>query len=197
MKIASTALITSTCFLAASAFAPSSRFTFQGVTKVSPSSLFEAAEKRDPDLPAPLQPVIEALDPKYKCTATIGGESFVVSRTGGPTDEELSNENILKIVMIESSDIEVNTLVWKCMGYRFDTEAEEWNASECFPKWKEKYPTPPDFIGMARIFTKEVDRPSLKSNQSLTRSVPSEYKQSLKTHLKPYGFKGYKVGNRA
>ena len=46
---------------------------------------------------------------------------------------------------------------------------------------------------MQRIYSKEVDQPSLKSNQQLVRSVPVDNKQSLKTHLRPLGFTGYKV----
>mmetsp|Transcript_6857 Transcript_6857/g.14405 ORF Transcript_6857/g.14405 Transcript_6857/m.14405 type:complete len:118 (-) Transcript_6857:50-403(-) len=45
---------------------------------------------------------------------------------------------------------------------------------------------------MRRIYSKEIDQPSLKSNQSLVRSVPVDNKQSLKTHLRPLGFTGYK-----
>lgn len=145
-----------------------------------------------PGLPPPPTPFVEALDPKYKCTGPVGQGSFVVSRTGGPTKEELSNENLYKILMIECTDLEVNTVVWKCLGYRFDEEKQEWTAAEVFPNWKEKYPNPPDLIGMARIYSKEVDQPSLKANQSLVRSVPVDNKQSLKTHLKPLGFTGYK-----
>jgi hypothetical protein len=83
--------------------------------------------------------------------------------------------------------------VWKCLGYRFDADNEIWKNDEVFPKWKEKYPTPPDLIGMQRIYSKEVDQPSLRANQSLVRSVPVGNKQSLKTHLRPLGFTGYKV----
>jgi len=151
-------------------------------------------DEQKPGLPPPLQPFIEALNPRYKCIGPVGQGSFVVSRTGGPTMEELSNENLYKILMIECSDLEVNTVVWKCLGYRFDEEKEEWTAAEVFPNWKEKFPTPPDLIGMARIYSKEVDQPSLRANQSLVRSVPVDNKQSLKTHLKPLGFTGYKVG---
>jgi len=46
-------------------------------------------------------------------------------------------------------------------------------------------------IGMARMYSKEVDQPSLKANQSIVRSVPVDNKQSLKIHLKPLGFTGY------
>jgi hypothetical protein len=65
---------------------------------------------------------------------------------------ELSNENILKIVKVECSDLEVNTLVWKCLGYRFNPQSRDWSATECFPKWREKHPIPPDLIGMQRMY---------------------------------------------
>ena len=95
--------------------------------------------------------------------------------------------------MIQCSDLEVNTLVWKCLGYRFDENENEWNNEGVFPKWREKYPSPPDLIGMQRIYSKEVDQTTLKANQSLVRSIPVENKQSLLTHLRPVGFTGYKV----
>ena len=83
--------------------------------------------------------------------------------------EELSNENLYRILVRRSNvtDLEVNTLVWKCLGYRFDSTTEEWTATEVFPKWKERFPTPPDLIGMQRIYSKDVDGPSLKNNQHL------------------------------
>ena len=62
-----------------------------------------------------------------------------------------------------------------------------------FPNWKERFPTPPDFIGMQRVYSREVDQASLRSNQALVRSIPADNKQSLKTQLKPLGWKGYQV----
>lgn len=155
----------------------------------------EKPKKDDKPVLVPLQPFVPAMDPNYINIGPVGESDFFISRTGGPIKEELSNENLYKILMIECTDLEVNTLVWKCMGYRFDEEIQEWTAKEVFPKWKEKYPTPPDLIGMQRIYSKEVDQPSLKANQSLVRSVPVDNKQSLKTHLKPLGFTGYKVSS--
>lgn len=99
-----------------------------------------------------LLPFLPAADPRWACIGPVGRDSFVLGREGGPTQAELSNENILKIVKIECSDLEVNTIVWKCLGYRFNSQTEEWIASECFPKWREKYPTPPDLIGMQRMY---------------------------------------------
>mmetsp|Transcript_4304 Transcript_4304/g.12362 ORF Transcript_4304/g.12362 Transcript_4304/m.12362 type:complete len:309 (+) Transcript_4304:163-1089(+) len=133
----------------------------------------------------------EAEDPTYRNTGPVGNGEFVVSRSGGPTAEELTSENLIRIVNRRSNvtDLEVNTLVWKCLGYRF--EEGEWTASEVFPKWKERFPDPPDVIGMQRFYAKEVDRPSLKGNQALHTSIPMEFKQSIKRLLRPYGFTGY------
>ena len=136
-----------------------------------------------------LEPFPPAADPAYLNWGPVGVKDFIVSRTGGPTEEELSNENILKIVLIECTDLEVNTLVWKCLGYRFD--GNEWQNTECFPKWRERFPNPPDLIGMQRIYEPEIDKPSMKANQALVRSIPVDNKQSLKEHLKPLGFRGY------
>lgn len=140
-----------------------------------------------------LSPFEPAADPNYMSNGPIGGNDFVVSREGEPTSEELANENLIQIVNRRSNvtDLEVNTLAWKCLGYRF--EDGEWNARKVFPKWKERYPTPPDVIGMQRIYTKEIDGELIKNNQRLAVSVPLDRKQSLKTFLKPYGFTGYKV----
>ena len=85
----------------------------------------------------------------------------------------------------------MNTLVWKCLGYRFDEEKEEWTDTECFPNWKTKHPTPPDFIGVQRIYSRDVDEISLRSNQDLVRSIPQSQKQWLIPTLKTLGFSGY------
>lgn len=173
---------------------------------VKQSKLFSEEETNDaqksvtPDKPViePLQPFLPAMDPNYINIGPVGEKDFTLSRSGEPTKEELSNENLYKILMIQCTDLEVNTLVWKCLGYRFIAKEDEsgaggeWINEKVFPKWREKYPTPPDLIGMQRIYSKEVDQPSLRANQSLVRSVPVDNKQSLKTHLKPLGFTGYK-----
>jgi len=106
-----------------------------------------------------------------------------------PTIEELSNENLLRIIMLESTDQETNELVWKCLGYRFQKEDGTWDNSLVFPKWKEKYPQPPDVIGVRRIYTKEVDEPVLRANQALVRSIPMDYKNGIREHL--FGLNGF------
>lgn len=142
-----------------------------------------------------LSPCPDAADPTYMVNGPIGGNDFDVCRDGGPTMEELRNENLVQIVQRRSNvtDLEVNTLVWKCLGYRFDSEAKEWRPEEVFPKWKERYPTPPDVIGMQRIYEKSIDGELIKNNQRLAASVPVPNKQSLKNFLQPYGFTGYKI----
>ena len=138
-----------------------------------------------------LEPFLPAVSEDYMNVGPVGEEEFQLSRSGEPTLQELSNENLLKILLIRCSDLEVNTLVWKCLGYRYDEVSKRWNNDKCFPNWRKNYPSPPDLIGMQRIYTAEVDKPSLKANQALVRSVPVESKQSLKTHLRPLGFTGY------
>ena len=142
--------------------------------------------------PLILQPFPPAMDPRYPVHGPVGEGSFILSRSGPPTPEELSNEQILLIARDGiATDLEVNTLVWKCLGYRFDNINEQWEATEVFPIWKERFPNPPDLIGMTREYSKEIDSPSLRSNQALVKSIPLEFKQSLKTHLRPLGWKGY------
>jgi hypothetical protein len=143
-------------------------------------------------LPTPLEPFLAAYDPAYSVRGPIGEGDFTISRANGPTQQELMNENLYKVLKIECTDLEVNTLVWKALGYRFHSDTEEWTNDFVFPKWKMNFPTPPDLIGMKRVYSKEVDTPSLKANQQLVRSIPMEFKQSLKTHLRPLGFTGYK-----
>jgi len=121
---------------------------------------------------------------------------FLLSRSGPPVDNEITNEQFMKVLQWgdyaeHTSDLEVNTLVWKCLGYRFVDGV--WRDDECFPNWKAKYPSPPDFIGMQRVYSKEVDNPSLRANQALCKTIPLGNKQSLKEHLREYGFTGFKL----
>ncbi|MBD2743954.1 DUF1823 family protein [Coleofasciculus sp. FACHB-1120] len=91
----------------------------------------------------------------------------------------LNTETIWAILNDEIDDATVNQLVWQCLGYRYDAAANQWDASELLPEWRDEYPQPPDFI--------ENRPPTVK----LTRSIPPENKQLLKEQL---GFKGYKLG---
>lgn len=169
----------------------------QHVVMVASSESSEDMEdmsKQEKLKPIILEPCIEAMDPNYSVKGPVGGGEFLISRTGGPTDEELTDENLYKIIERKANDLEVNTLVWKCLGYRFDVDKEEWTSLEVFPKWKDRFPDPPDVIGMKRVYSKDVDGPSLRNNQALVKSIPVDNKKSyLKEYMKPFGFTGYKV----
>jgi hypothetical protein len=90
----------------------------------------------------------------------------------------LTNDTFWAILNDELDDRTVNQLVWKCLGYRYNLEAQQWENTAVDSEWRETYPEPPDFIE---------SRPAVVK---LTRSIPKEYKQLLKEEL---GFKGYGV----
>lgn len=117
---------------------------------------------------------------------------FVVSINEPVCSEELSNENLVKIVNLEASDVECNILCWKCLGYRYDNVTETWNNEEVFPRWKEKYPLPPDLIGVERIYDPQVDQPVRDASVSLIRSIPRDFKGGVRS-LVSYGFQPYKL----
>ena len=91
----------------------------------------------------------------------------------------LSTETLWGILRGEIPDEGVNRLLWQCLGYRYDTEAHQWDVGAVSTDWSSLYPAPPDFIG------------SRPATVKLTRSIPAEDKQLLKEQL---GFTGYKVG---
>ena len=68
-----------------------------------------------------------------------------------------------------------------------------WDSSACFPNFRSVYPSPPDFIGMQRIYSKVIDNPSLRANQALCKSVPPSAKQNLKAAFRQYNFTGFKL----
>ena len=109
-------------------------------TSTSPIFLKTAAASSGDD-----DVVLVPADPRYSTHGPIGQGEFTVSREGVATDEEMSNENILLIMQdhLNPTDLEVNTLIWKCLGYRFDVEGNIWTNEEVFPKWKENFPEPP------------------------------------------------------
>ncbi|CAM9274022.1 unnamed protein product [Choristocarpus tenellus] len=124
-------------------------------------------------------------------TVSIEGE-FVSSDDGGePTEEELSNVNMLRIIAEVASNEMVNNLAWRCLGYRCDPATGVWTNSEVFPKWKIRFPNPPDFMGVTGDHSRAVDLPVKQAVQALTRSIPDEHKQSLPKHLGPLGFTGF------
>ena len=49
---------------------------------------------------------------------SLDGE-FIVTKEGEPTEAELNNHNVIKIIAQKCTDEEVNWLVWKCLGESF------------------------------------------------------------------------------
>lgn len=99
----------------------------------------------------------------------------------------LTTETLWAILNNELPDDTVNQLVWHTLGYRPNpsqddsaggSEAQPWLADDVNEQWREKYPDPPNFIE------------SRPATVQLTRAIPKENKQLLKTLL---GFKGYSV----
>lgn len=107
---------------------------------------------------------------------------------------ELRDENLVRIVNLECSDLECNQMCWKCLGYEFDPDSKEFMLSgKVFPKWALKYPIPPDIIGMTRQYgNPEVDKPVRDASMDLMRSIPRDFKGGVKS-LESVGFKLYKI----
>lgn len=53
------------------------------------------------------EPAVLASDPRYSILGPVGLCDFIVSREGPPRRDELTNENLLKIVLLECTDLEV------------------------------------------------------------------------------------------
>jgi hypothetical protein len=121
--------------------------------------------------------------------------------SGAPGEDPIGDEVLLRIVLSQIPDEEVNALVWECLGYTksIDMDAETmevkevWPPENVFPKWAAAYPEPPDVIGVTRKYFPEVDAPVKAACAALTRSVAQEHKQGIKTTLKHLGWKGYKM----
>ncbi|CAM9721206.1 unnamed protein product, partial [Hapterophycus canaliculatus] len=118
---------------------------------------------------------------------------LISSREGEPTASELANENVIKVVAQMGTDEEVNWLVWKCLGYRYEPEKDSWNNEKVFPRWKERYPDPPDVVGVTRIYEPAIDRPVIRASQAMMRSIPPAYKRSIIEQLRPMGFTGLEL----
>lgn len=95
-----------------------------------------------------------------------------------PSPPPLTTETLWAILNNELPDDTVNQLVWRSLGYRYNQQSQTWTSEQVDPAWAEKYPEPPNFIE------------SRPATIQLTRAIPKENKQLLKTHL---GFKGYTV----
>jgi hypothetical protein len=77
-------------------------------TEQDNSDLGSNVEKKK-NMPEPLLPFLPAADPMYMCRGPVGDKQFILTREGPSTPEELSNENLLRILRIECSDLEVSS----------------------------------------------------------------------------------------
>lgn len=133
----------------------------------------------------------------YRMSAASDGDSSIrssmlVDPLTDVSEDELAPENIVKIVTLEATDSECNALVWKCLGYALDPETGKYNNDKVFPKWREKYPEPPDLIGLTRNYDPSVDRVVRNASMNLMRSIPRDFKGGVR-NLEAYGFKGFKL----
>lgn len=108
------------------------------------------------------------------------------------TSQELSDENLVKIVNLIATDEECNRLAWKCLGYRYNDTDKSYNNDKVFPKWKAKFPQPPDLIGVTRNYSTEIDKPVRDASMMLGRSIRRDFKGGVKS-LEKVGFKLYKL----
>ncbi len=121
-----------------------------------------------------------------------GPTSTFISKDGCVTDADLADTNLVKIVQEETTDIDTNVLVWKCLGYSYDVEMNIWRNDECFPKWKAKFPEPPDVIGVTRKYDPETDKKVRNASMDLMRSIPRTFKGGIR-NLQSVGFQGFKL----
>lgn len=127
------------------------------------------------------------------CIPTSKSSSFVINASSEELeDEEVGDTNILKILTLEATDEEANLLCWKCLGYRYDANSAIYESNKVFPKWRSKYPQPPDVIGVSRLYDPEVDKPVRTASMDLMRSIPKDYKGGVKS-LAYLGFKGFQL----
>ncbi len=73
-------------------------------------------------------------------------------------------------------DDTTHRLVWHYLGYRYNSVTQAWENEDA--EWFDAYPEPPLFVE------------SRPATVKLTRSIPAENKQLLKTQL---GFEGYSI----
>ncbi|MEM8503445.1 MAG: DUF1823 family protein [Cyanobacteria bacterium P01_D01_bin.1] len=91
---------------------------------------------------------------------------------------DLTTETLWAILDDDLSDDAVNQLVWQSLGYDYSVDTQSWQTKNVDDVWAQKYPEPPNFIE------------SRPATVQLTRAIPKENKQLLKTVL---GFKGYSI----
>ena len=101
-------------------------------------------------------------------------ENFVENQFTWP----LSKKLLFLIIDDRVSDVFVCEMIWERLFYNYEPSIDKWISGPLTsPYWSERFINAPQIIS---------ERPA---SVHLTRSIPKEYKQSLKNYL---NFKGYK-----
>ena len=167
-----------------------------GVSQEEPFYV-DMASTCDEDVSKCAAQILERFRPKLRVAVhkppkqplTVMHASLQEPETGEVSADELTNDQIVKFVREEVTDEQVNELVWRCLGYKRTSEG--WNSDDVFPKWRAKYPQPPDLVGVTRTYSKDVDEVVLRANQALVASIPMKYKGGIKEHLRKVGWTGF------
>lgn len=130
---------------------------------------------------------------KASCDNNEGMSTLLTQLDGPVLADEITNQNLIKIVNLQCSDADCNKLVWKALGYGYDAASNKFVLTpNVFPKWAAKYPAPPDLIGVTRNYSPEVDKECRDASMNLMRSIPRDYKGGVR-ELEKEGFRGYKL----
>lgn len=99
--------------------------------------------------------------------------------------EELEDERLMALLM-QKRDEELNILTWKCLGYKYVAigAGYAWDTAGVFPKWRSKYPIPPDLAGL-NGYTPE----TIEAVEFLVRLTAQEYHDALERHAKSRGLR--------
>eukprot|EP01039_Chlorochromonas_danica_P001173 gene1173-1280_t len=123
---------------------------------------------------------------------TVDSPLFKIAPTSEVTLDEISDANLVLIVNRVASDRQCNQLLWKCLGYQYDSASDTYKNENVFPRWRQRFPTPPDVIGVKRVYMPEIDRPVRDASVALMRSIPPTFKGGVRA-LVAHGFVPYKV----
>lgn len=129
-----------------------------------------------------------------ECDTSEGTSTLIIDKTTDPTDEEIADANLVKIVMLEATDQQCNDLFWNCLGYRYDAETQTYDNGKVFPKWRGKYPNPPDVIGVTRNYADvSIDKPVRDASMNMMRGIPRGYSGSGVKRLTESGWTLWKL----
>lgn len=101
------------------------------------------------------------------------------------TAEELEDARLLQL-LLQKRDEELNVLAWKCLGYRYINYGAgyAWDTTYVFPKWRQRYPIPPDLVGVSG------DTPeTIAAVEFLASTTAEKYQDAVERHCKSQGLR--------